>query len=195
MFATLCSNPQAMNASRHHQMTMHFAESELTRAAIHSARHTSQLHRIARANRLKPESFILNAATFMTRVSGAESSPPPPPAANSATSATEPTKFPAHVIPHELQRDAERRPHHQFLEFLGDLAAEGEDEKNADADIGAGEHAGNEKSARMLAHRGEFFFCGFRKSLDRFGVHGLCSPWVFKERTASVMPTASFLVM
>src|SRR2546430_16213502 len=102
MFATLCSNPQAMNASRHHQMTMHFAESELTRAAIHSARHTSQLHRIARANRLKPESFILNAATFMTRVSGAESSPPPPPAANSATRATEPTRFPAHVIPHEL---------------------------------------------------------------------------------------------
>src|SRR2546430_16860706 len=107
MLATLCSNPQAMNASRHHQMTMHFAESELTRAAIHSARQTSQLHRIARASRLKAESFILNAATFMTRVSGAESSPPPPPAANSATSATAPAGVPGQGIPPDAANSAQ----------------------------------------------------------------------------------------
>src|SRR5438309_405595 len=85
MLATLCSNPEAMKASRHQKITMHFAESELTRADIQIARHTSQLHRIARAKRANAESFILRLATCISNVSGAARIPPPPPAANKTT--------------------------------------------------------------------------------------------------------------
>src|SRR5947209_12302588 len=70
-----------MKASRHQKMTMHFAESELTRADIQRARQTSQLHRIARAKSAVPGAFIFMAATFITSVSGAERIPAPPPAA------------------------------------------------------------------------------------------------------------------
>src|SRR5690348_17408318 len=55
MLATECSKPLPMKAKRHQKMAMHFAESLVMRAAIHSARHTSQLHRMARAKSASDE--------------------------------------------------------------------------------------------------------------------------------------------
>ena len=48
MFATTCSKPEVMNASRHQKIVMRRATSVCSRLADHMARQTSMLHRTPR---------------------------------------------------------------------------------------------------------------------------------------------------
>ena len=54
-----CSKPEPMNASSAHHSTTSLAASDLVRAAIHSARHTSALHSTARQNSCGPAAASL----------------------------------------------------------------------------------------------------------------------------------------
>ena len=78
---------------------------------------------------------------------------------------------------HQRQRDAERGAHDELLELGRYLVAEREDQKNPHADVGAGEHAGDEEAAWMAAHRCELLLRDFREPVDGLGVHFGFSPF------------------
>src|SRR5690606_36703275 len=88
-----------MQAIRHQKMTMQRALSEETRADMQTARHTSQLHSTARANRLAAVPFILCEATVMSRPCGSSSSPPPPPMTDRPASTAVPHALPIQLTP------------------------------------------------------------------------------------------------
>src|SRR5437868_14977845 len=79
-------------------MTMHLAVSFVRRAEVQIARHTSQLHRTARATSCNAGAFILAAATVT--MSGSlppmpSKAGPPPPATNNAANSAQPSRLPA----------------------------------------------------------------------------------------------------
>ena len=87
-----CSKPEPMNARSAHHRTASLAASDRVRAAIHSARHTSALHRTARQNSCGPARRPWPSTIVAT--SSAAGPLIVPPACTTAASASEPTKLP-----------------------------------------------------------------------------------------------------
>ena len=84
-----------MNANRHQKITPSLAASLVVRAVIQSARQTSQLHRMARANSSPAGAFIFAAATLCSSGAPSPSSAPPPPATKISASSTAPARLPS----------------------------------------------------------------------------------------------------
>jgi hypothetical protein len=98
MLATECSRPMATKAEIGNQMATILPGRSLAIEAIHTAMHTSQLHRMPRT------SAVLKGRLVLATAAPTEAPPPTsvPPAATRAARASEPTKLPVYETLHDL---------------------------------------------------------------------------------------------
>src|SRR5205807_2327028 len=100
MFATLCSNPAPIKANRHQNTITSLATSLVVRNEHQTARHTSQLARMPRANATTNGRFIFVSAVASTN-DRCGSLANEVEAASSAANAIEPTRLPTSDQPHK----------------------------------------------------------------------------------------------
>src|SRR5437773_5268310 len=99
MLATLCSKPLVMNVNMHQKMSMIFAGSLLTLAAIHTPRHTSQLASTERHSSCSHGRFIFVSTSLRTKalMSLNLSASNRPLRITSTATSTLPARLPSHV--------------------------------------------------------------------------------------------------